>query len=197
MESMLLGVSTGASAIRNSQELHRKSAGKAQANLELIKVDAALNDGLRSPASLHEGDDERGREEVQPLVGGFDPEGGTAHKGQHTEPAVPVQQLAWPRCCDDVCDGLGEKHAPCTCAHCGLQGSTQHCKSCDSLSQGNSKTCSHMKLQMCTNSLGVGTPHSPVCNVTCSALNTETSMIWTMKSSCTHQFHYKCGLLKG
>ena len=73
-------------------------------NLELVKVDAALNDGLGSPAGLHEGDDEGRREEVQALVGGFDPEGSAAHKGQHAEPAVPVQHLAGPGCRDDVCD---------------------------------------------------------------------------------------------
>lgn len=93
----------------------RHGTCKAQADLELIKVDAALHDGLCSPAGLHEGNDERRREEVQALVGGLDPEGRTAHKGQHTEPAVPVHQLTGPRRCDDVCDGLGEEHAPSTC----------------------------------------------------------------------------------
>ena len=86
-----------------------------QSDLELIKVDAALYDGLSCPAGLHEGDDEGRREEVQPLVGCLDPEGSTAHKGQHTKPAVPIQQLAWPWRCDDVCDGLGKQDAPGTC----------------------------------------------------------------------------------
>ncbi len=83
--------------------------------LELIKVDAPLNDGLGGPAGLHEGDDQGRREEVQALVGGLDPEGSSAHKGQHTEPAVPVHHLAGPCCCDDICDRLGEQHAPSTC----------------------------------------------------------------------------------
>lgn len=80
--------------------------------LELIKVDAALDDGLGGPAGLHEGDDEGGGEEVQALVGGLDPEGGAAHKGQHAEPGVPVHHLAGPRRRDDVSDGLGEQHTP-------------------------------------------------------------------------------------
>jgi len=89
-------------------------AAKASAYLELIKVDAPLNDGLGSPTSLHEGDDEGRREEVQALIGGLDPESSAADKGQHTEPAVPVHHLAWPGCCDDVGNGLGEQHTPCT-----------------------------------------------------------------------------------
>lgn len=98
------------------------SDSAAQADLELVKVDAALNNGLCSPAGLHEGDDEGRREEVQALVGGLDPEGSTAHKGQDAEPAVPVHQLTRPWRCDDVCDGLGEEHAPGTCMQCALAG---------------------------------------------------------------------------
>lgn len=100
----------------------KSSNSAAQADLELVKVDAALNNGLRRPAGLHEGDDEGRREEVQALVGGLDPEGSTAHKGQHAEPAVPVHQLTRPWCCDDVCDGLGEEHAPGTCMQYVLGG---------------------------------------------------------------------------
>lgn len=86
----------------------------AAGNLELIKVDSALHNGLGGPGSLHEGDDEGGAEEAQALVGGLDPEGCGADEGQHAEPAVPVHQLARPRCCDDVGDGLGEEHTPST-----------------------------------------------------------------------------------
>lgn len=87
----------------------QQAQGKAwQADLEFIEVDASLHNGLGSPGSLHEGDDQGGAEEAQALVGGLDPEGCTANEGQHAEPAVPVHYLAGPRCCDDVCDGLGE-----------------------------------------------------------------------------------------
>lgn len=52
---------------------------------------------------------------MEALVGGLDPEGCATHKGQHTEPAVPVHHLAGPRCCDDIGDGLGEQHTPGAC----------------------------------------------------------------------------------
>ena len=88
---------------------------EALPDLELIKVDASFNNGLGSPSSLHEGNDEGGAEEAQTLVGGLDPEGSAPNEGQQAEPAVPVHYLAGPRCCDDVRDRLGEQHTPCTC----------------------------------------------------------------------------------
>lgn len=59
-------------------------------DLEFIKVDASLDYRLRSPGSLHEGDDEGGAEKAQALVGGLDPESSTANEGYDTEPGVPV-----------------------------------------------------------------------------------------------------------
>lgn len=118
---------SGPQAIEQTSKVKSKSnyynqihyrTGALQADLELIEVDTAFDDGLCRPAGLHEGDDERGREEVQALIGGLDPKGSTAHKGQHTEPAVPVHQLTGPRGCDDVCNGLGEEHAPGACTQC-------------------------------------------------------------------------------
>lgn len=87
----------------------------ALTDIELIKVDASFNNGLGSPGSLHEGNDEGGAEEAQALVGCLDPESGASNESQQAEPGVPIHYLAGPRCCDDVRDRLGEQHTPCTC----------------------------------------------------------------------------------